>query len=55
MLIIGDSLTSDIRGGKNADMDSLWFNPDGLENTTDIRPTYVVQTLEEIPRIVRGE
>lgn len=55
MLIIGDSLTSDIRGGKNAAMASCWFNPDGVENNTDITPTYTVRTLEEIPAIVRGE
>ncbi len=55
MLIIGDSLTSDIRGGENAAMDSCWFNPEGAENTTLIRPTYTVRTLEEIPAVVRGE
>ena len=29
MLIIGDSLTSDIQGGFNAGIDTCWFNPKG--------------------------
>lgn len=29
MIIIGDSLTSDIRGGVNAGIDTCWFNPSG--------------------------
>ena len=33
-LIIGDSLTSDIRGGNNAGIRTCWFNPHGLKNET---------------------
>ena len=29
MLIVGDSLTSDIQGGFNAGIDTCWFNPKG--------------------------
>lgn len=31
MLIVGDSLTSDIQGGINAGIDTCWFNPAGKE------------------------
>ena len=30
-VIIGDSLSSDIKGGKNAKIKTVWFNPNGLE------------------------
>ena len=32
MMVIGDSLTSDIQGGVNAGIDTCWFNPQGKEN-----------------------
>lgn len=48
MLVIGDSLTSDIRGGNNAGIDTLWFNPHGLENTAGVHVDYEAGSLEEI-------
>lgn len=48
MLIIGDSLTSDMRGGSNAGIDTMWYNPHGQENKTDVHVTYMAKTLEEI-------
>lgn len=51
-VIIGDSLTSDIRGGKNAGIDSIWYNPAGKPNDhPDIRPTYEIRDLKELPDI----
>ena len=32
VLIVGDSLTSDIQGGVNAGIKTCWFNPKGVEN-----------------------
>ena len=32
MFILGDSLSSDIRGGINAGIMTCWFNPTGKEN-----------------------
>ncbi|MCM3038396.1 YjjG family noncanonical pyrimidine nucleotidase [Paenibacillus motobuensis] len=51
-LIIGDSLSSDIKGGQLADMDTCWFNPIGKENDTDIVPTYEIRTLQELYQIL---
>lgn len=48
MLIIGDSLTSDIRGGNNAGIDTLWYNPHGAENTAGVHVEYEAGSLEEI-------
>ncbi len=42
VLIIGDSLSSDIRGGINFGSDTCWYNPRKLRNETGIRPTYEV-------------
>ncbi|WOV85832.1 YjjG family noncanonical pyrimidine nucleotidase [Sporosarcina jeotgali] len=42
VLMTGDSLTSDIRGGMNYGVDTCWYNPDGLKNTTNNIPTYEI-------------
>lgn len=51
-LIIGDSLTSDITGGNRAGIDSCWFNPDRQENFLNIEPTYQIQRLSELHKIL---
>ena len=51
-VIIGDSLTSDIQGGINAGITSIWFNPHGKENKTCIRPDYEIRSLAEIPALI---
>ncbi len=48
MLIIGDSLTSDMRGGNNAGIDTMWYNPKGDENHTEVHLDYIVTTLKEM-------
>ncbi|RIM95425.1 HAD-IA family hydrolase, partial [Staphylococcus shinii] len=47
-LIIGDSMTSDILGGKNAKIATCWFNPRNKVNKTTIIPDYTITTLNEI-------
>lgn len=51
-LVIGDSLTSDIRGGINAGLKTCWFNPKGKPPREDIVPDYTVSALSEIPPLV---
>lgn len=53
ILLIGDSLSSDIRGAKNAGIDSCWFCPDGTENGTDLRPDYKIRSLIELKELLR--
>ena len=48
VLMIGDSLSSDIRGGRDFGVDTLWYNPWKKENTSEIIPTYEVGSLMEI-------
>ncbi|MGT2950721.1 noncanonical pyrimidine nucleotidase, YjjG family [Streptococcus cuniculi] len=47
-LMIGDSLTADVQGGNNAGIDTVWYNPDSLENHTSAQPTYQVQNYQEL-------
>lgn len=52
VLIIGDSLSSDIRGGADYGIDTCWFNPDQLTNMTNIKPTYQIRRLHEITKLI---
>ncbi len=47
-IIVGDSLTSDIRGGVNAGILSCWYNPKGLPGREDIVPDYEIRHLDEL-------
>lgn len=52
VLIVGDSLTSDIQGGKNYGIDTCWFNPLEKANEAGIKPTYEIRDLSELLRII---
>ncbi|AEC02633.1 YjjG family noncanonical pyrimidine nucleotidase [Parasphaerochaeta coccoides] len=54
VLMVGDSLSSDIAGGINAGLDTCWFNQYGLNFPPDVRPTYDVHNLSDIVRVVAG-
>lgn len=55
-LIIGDSLSSDIMGGKNSGIKTVWFNPDGLINHSDIVPDHEIHyLLDLIPLLQTAE
>jgi len=51
-LIIGDSLTSDILGGINSEIDTIWFNYRYKMNNSDIIPTFEVHSLTQIIDII---
>ena len=50
VLMIGDNLNSDIRGGINYNIDTCWYNPNKLENKTDLKPTYEICDYTELRR-----
>ncbi|EOQ19903.1 YjjG family noncanonical pyrimidine nucleotidase [Bacillus cereus] len=52
-LIIGDSLSADIKGGYVAGIDTCWFNPEKKSNNSEIVPTYEVQNFEELYAILK--
>ena len=44
VLIVGDSLTSDIRGGNNAGIRTCWYNPDHLPNKIEVTPDCTIES-----------
>jgi len=52
-IIVGDNLSSDIAGGINSNIDTCWFNPQQINNETDIRPTYEIHNLIELKEIIQ--
>lgn len=52
VLIIGDSLTSDMQGGANFGIDTCWYNPAGEPRPSDLRITYEIARLSELLEVV---
>lgn len=48
VLIIGDSLTSDMKGGLNAGIDRCWYRRPDEMNTENVPVTYEIENLHEI-------
>lgn len=55
VLVVGDNLYSDIKGGINAGLDTCWVNFKNIENMTEIKPTYTVNDFEQLKNIILGE
>lgn len=47
-VMVGDSLTSDIQGGINGGVDTIWYNPKRKPVNPEIMPTYTAYTMDEI-------
>ncbi len=54
-VIVGDGLGSDILGGRNANLDTIWYNPGKKENKTEVIPTWEAEDFAEIRAIILGE
>ena len=48
MLIVGDSLTSDMQGGLNAGVPTCWYNPQSLPRPADMAIAFEIQNLQQI-------
>jgi putative hydrolase of the HAD superfamily len=55
VLMIGDSLSSDIAAGAGFDVDTCWFNPKGRAHDGGPQPTFTISNLSEIDAIVLSE
>lgn len=55
VLMVGDTLASDILGGNLAGIDTCWFNPKGLANETAIQPTYEIRSMAELIALASGQ
>ena len=51
-MMVGDSLTSDILGGKQAGMKTCWVNPDGKASRPDIQPDYEIDALSQLEALL---
>lgn len=52
LILIGDSLSADIQGGINFNVETIWFNKNNEPQNDTIKPTYTVNHLKEIEKIL---
>lgn len=52
VLIVGDSLTSDIRGGMNAGIKTCWYNPEKKPVPPAYHVDYVISDLHAVPTLL---
>ncbi len=52
ILLVGDSLTSDIKGGITAGVPTCWYRPEGTANTSEYRPEYEISHLQELTKVL---
>ncbi|CAK1222813.1 YjjG family noncanonical pyrimidine nucleotidase [Fructobacillus tropaeoli] len=52
-VMIGDGLTSDIMGGQNYQLDTIWINPNHKESPAEIKPTQVVEDLPTLEALLQ--
>ncbi len=51
-IMVGDSLTSDILGGINAGILTVWINPGYKKSREDILPNFEIKSLAELPALL---
>ncbi len=52
IMMIGDSLNADIKGGKICGLNTIWFNPQNKPLNPDILPDYTINSLSELKSIL---
>ena len=52
-MIVGDSLTSDIRGGINAGIRTCWVNPRHLPADPEIPADYEIEALSQLEALLK--
>lgn len=53
VIIVGDSLTSDMQGGNNAGILCCWYNPNHMENTKNIKIDHEIDNLWQLEEILK--
>ena len=53
-MIVGDSLSSDIKGGINAGIATCWVNPTHASGREDIKPDYEIEALRQLPALLES-
>lgn len=54
-LIVGDSLSSDIKGGDAFGIDTCWYNPKGTERSLEVVPTFTAVDFDGVYRVIEGK
>lgn len=54
-VMVGDNLQSDILGGINSGIDTIWYRREGAEADPEICPTWEAATLEEVGDLILNE
>ena len=52
-MIVGDSLSSDIKGGINAGIKTVWVNPNH-KDSGDVKPDYEIEYLYQLESLLEG-
>lgn len=52
VLIVGDSLTSDMKGGENAGIRTCWFNPRHEKNDSKLKLDFEIDDLQNMDKIL---
>lgn len=53
-LVVGDSLHSDIQGGNNYGVDTVWYNPTGSKNQTKHQPKFEICNYRQLLTLIAG-
>lgn len=51
-VMVGDSLSSDIQGGINAGIRTIWFNPKHTENNSGVVPDYEIDDISKLKNLI---
>lgn len=51
-IMVGDSLTSDVLGGKNAGIPTCWVNPNHKPRRPDIWPDYEIESITQLEALL---
>ena len=54
ILMVGDNLSSDIKGGLDFGIQTCWYNPENKDNDPSIVPTFHITDLSEVLAIARS-
>lgn len=52
MMIVGDSLTSDMQGGSNVGIVTCWYHPEGKETPGNLKIDYEIHDIKQVLEIV---
>jgi putative hydrolase of the HAD superfamily len=52
VIMVGDKLTTDIKGANSVGIPSVWINRHGVQRNDDIIPSFEISGLMEIPEVI---